>query len=424
MTLASVLTGGTFRAAVAKIDVTPADPQYLAGYAPRKSVGIHDRIYHRLLLLNDGEASFLLISSEFSSISAEYSDRIIQAISQKSGIPTANIWWTVTHTHSAPNFGPGSSLSAVLFAAAKSDRAQPYTDPKYTELVEQKLFEGVALVTQQLEPAKLAVGWGFSQANINRRARDASDRITLGMDPDGPVDRRIGLLRIDRADGKPLALVGNYAMHGTVLNSRSLAISGDAPGIVAQYVEEKIGAPMLYINGAAGNIAPLYSQYSSPESGHLDQFRVLLGDRILKANQSMLSSTDQVKLSPSAISVITPRREGLGWPEELAHYTKSDAQGRPQVIIPIKCLRINQDIMIWSAPLELFCEVSSEIRERSPFEHTFYFGYANGWLGYLPTATELKMGGYEASVSPYSGRAAGDLTEAVLAHFKGLPRNP
>lgn len=29
-------------------------------------------------------------------------------------------------------------------------------------------------------------------------------------------------------------------------------ISGDVPGIIAEYVERKVGAPMLFINGAEG----------------------------------------------------------------------------------------------------------------------------------------------------------------------------
>lgn len=421
---APVGTAGTFRAAAAKVSVTPNNAQVLAGYTPRVSSHVHDQIYHRLLLLDDGVNALLLISSDFSSINCDYRDRIAARIEGEFGIPVSNIWWSVTHTHSAPDFGPPHSLSAVLHGAAGRNRSPVPSDPEYTAMVEQKLFEGVQLVKQHLEPAALAVGWGFSQANINRRARDTQNRITLGMDPDAAVDRRIGLLRIDRADGTPLALVANYAMHGTVMSSRSTAISGDAPGAVAQYVEDAIGAPMLYINGAAGNLAPLYSQRDCPAEGHLDQFCVLLGNRILEANKAMSSSTNRVKLHLTTLAVTTPRKEGLGWPDDLANYTKMDAQGRPQVVIPIKCLRINHDTVIWSAPLELFCEISNEIRNLSPFEHTFYFGYADGWLGYLLTESEMNLGGYEATTSPFSGRAALDLTERVLTHLKELPRNP
>ena len=216
-----------------------------------------------------------------------------------------------------------------------------------------------------------------------------------------------------------MALIANYPIHGTVMGGENLLISGDAPGIVSSYVEEKLGAPLLFINGAAGNLAPIYSVYPSPEAGHLGEFRVLLGDKILEANSKILKTTNEVKLNPGAITVETPRKEGLGWPAHFGKYTRTTNTGVNMVRLPIRFLRINEDIAIWSAPLELFCEISNEIRDRSPFPYTFYFGYTNGWLGYFLTEEEYKYGGYEPTVSPYTPQSASDLTEAVSTYLQG-----
>ena len=92
--------------------------------------------------------------------------------------------------------------------------------------------------------------------------------------------------------------------------------------------------------------------------------------------------------------------------------------------MPVRFLKINNDIGIWSAPIELFCEVSNEVRERSPFQYTFYYGYTNGWLGYLPTEDEWQYGGYEVeSVSPFTPAAAGELTELVVGYLEGKIKN-
>ncbi len=48
-----------------------------------------------------------------------------------------------------------------------------------------------------MPPRKSGIGWGFAQANINRRARFSDGNTKLGMNPGGPVDRRIGLLRLE-----------------------------------------------------------------------------------------------------------------------------------------------------------------------------------------------------------------------------------
>jgi hypothetical protein len=100
-------------------------------------------------------------------------------------------------------------------------------------------------------------------------------------------------------------------------------------------------------------------------------------------------------------------------------YKRTTKAGAKIIRLPVRFLKINDDVAIWSAPLELFCEVSDEIRDRSPFPYTFNFGYTNGWLGYLLTEEELQYGGYEPGVSPYTPSAAKGLTEAVMSYLQG-----
>jgi neutral ceramidase len=408
----------TFKASVVKIDITPTDSQNLLGYGPRNSTGTNDPIFHKIVALDDGTTQFFLISSDICLISPAEYDRVAARIQKLYGIEPLNVWWTVTHTHSAPEVG-----SPGMYATYLADRLVEL-DPAYTEMMEQKLIDGIKEARAKLAPAKMGTGWGFSQANINRRAIDVDGKASLGLNPDGPVDRRIGLMRIDKEDGSPLALIANYAIHGTVLGPQNTLISGDAPGVVAEYVEDKIGAPVLFINGAAGNLAPIYSVYPSPRAGHLGQFRVLLGDRIIEANEKIMSTTDEVKIVSGSQTLETARKPDLAWPKELAAYSRTATEGVNFVRMPVRFLKINNDIAIWSAPIELFCEVSNEVRERSPFAYTFYYGYTNGWFGYMPTKEEWAFGGYEVErVSPFTPAAAEALTALVLSYFEGKIKN-
>lgn len=405
----------SFRAAVVKIDITPDIPKQLLGYGARLSTGVHDRIYHRIIVLDDGTTQFYLVSTEICLTSPSEYDHVASLLNKKLGIKPANFWWTVSHTHSAPEVGvPG------LAEAFMGDRYKHEVDTAYTKFIEQSLITGIEEARKKLEPAKLGAGWGFSQANINRRAIDADGKASLGLNPDGPVDRRIGLIRIDKKDGSPLALIVNYPIHGTVLGQESVEISGDVTGIVSEYVEQKTGAPVLFINGAAGNLAPIYSVYPDPRSGHLSQFRVLLGDKIIDANKKLTGLTDSVKLTTGSITVEGPRKKGLSWPTYLNNYSRTTKDGINLVKLPVRFLKINEDISIWATSLELFCEISNEVRDRSPFPFTFYYGYTNGWLGYLPTEDEWKHGGYEVDVvTPFTPAMGRTLTEAVVAYLEG-----
>jgi neutral ceramidase len=402
-----------FRAGAAKTDITPDKPQPLRGYSnPRISTGVHHRIFHRIVMMDDGEEVFVLISTDLCNVPAVTSDRFTASIARRLGIPRTNVWWSVTHTHSAPYYGSRPSASPPKEHGTKWDSS-------YDAPVEAALMAGVLEARDHMVPAKLGVGWGYAAANINRRARNADGTTWLGMNPEGPVDRRIGLLRLDEAaSGKTLALIANYAMHGTVLGSTNTLITGDAPGYVSEAVEQAIGAPVLYINGAAGNLAPLYSVPAATSSlNHLPRFKVLLADPILDANRRITRSTDEVRLHPRKIHVETPTNTERAWPEALQDYRRSE-ETSPRVAIPLRSLRINDDILIWALPLELFCEISNEVRDRSPVPYTFYFGYTGGGLGYLPSPEEFPHGGYEVGKTYFTPGTPGLLIDAVLGIAK------
>ena len=415
---ASGISGAApFRASVVKIDITPDKPQWLLGYGPRQSTGVHDRLYHRIVAMDDGATQFFLISTDICLYSPSVYDDVLSALQAETGIKPLQVWWTVTHTHSAPEVGPPGLAGVFMGSRYEHDH-----NTEYTAWAKRKLIEGIKEARLKLQAARLGVGWGMAMANINRRGLDVVGEAFLGLNPDGPADREIGLIRLERADGTLLALIANYAMHGTVLGPPNVLISGDAPGIVAEYVEQKLGAPMLYINGAAGNMAPIYSVYPDFASGHLSQFRALVGDKIIAGNALIAHTTPEVRLALGEQIVETPRKPNLGWAPDLGKYLRTTSAGEAVVRLPIRFLRVNDDVAIWAAPLELFCEVAINVRNLSPFPYTFYFGYCNGWLGYMPTKAEFPHGGYEPSVSPYTPRAEEDVLRTVVSYFQGSAR--
>lgn len=404
-----------FRAAVVKVDITPKTPQWLMGYGPRKSTGVHMPIFHRIAALDDGATQAYIVASDLCLFSPTVYDDVTATLQKELGVEPRQLWWTVTHSHSAPEVGPPGMYDVLL--KGRSDH--PW-DREYCEFTKSSLVAGIREAREKLVPARVAIGTGISRANINRRARDADGKISLGLNPDGPTDRQIGLIRIERPDGSPLGFMANYAMHGTVLAASMLQVSGDGPGTVSRYVEEKLGAPVLYINGAAGNLAPIYTVQDLAKS-HIGEFRVLLGDRILEANQALGSGGTDGKLWLGQTWIETPRKEGLGWSDELKAYGSKSSSGADLVRIPVRVLRIN-DTILWGSPVELFCEIALRVRAESPFRHNFFFGYSNGWLGYLPTAQAFREGGYEPKTSPFSEQAEKDYTEGVISFLQGVPR--
>src|SRR5690606_18361290 len=155
---------GSFRAAVVKVDITPETPQWLRGYNPRKSTGVHDRLYHRIIALDDGKTQFYLVSSDLVSVPPAEYHKVTALLEDSFGIDPLNVWWSATHTHSAPEVAAqfeGVPYPSMANRRKLSDAHE--IDTNYTAMVEKKLVDGVIKARNNLAPARLGVGWGFSQ---------------------------------------------------------------------------------------------------------------------------------------------------------------------------------------------------------------------------------------------------------------------
>jgi hypothetical protein len=100
------------RAAAVKVDITPQDSQWLLGYQARQSNGVHDNIYHRVLALDTGETSFYLISTDACLYSPSFHDTVMRGF-RAGPVSTRRVWWSVTHTHAAPELGPPDMQGAA-----------------------------------------------------------------------------------------------------------------------------------------------------------------------------------------------------------------------------------------------------------------------------------------------------------------------
>ena len=413
---------GKLRASCVKVDITPAKPVLMQAYPrPGPSEGVLDRIYHRVVALDDGETQVFLISSDLAIVRYDVYREFSQRLARETGIRPEQVWWNTTQTHSGPQVGLEPEDSGTFKA-----------NPDYSAWLKRALIDAIVEARKKLEPARLGVATGMSMANINRRPREIDGSVPyVGLNPEGPVDRQIGLIRLERADGSLLALIASYAMHGTVLpvnGPEFLLISGDAQGVVAEYVEEKTGAPLLLMSGAEGDVAPIYSTITMPHAknqglNHLSQFKVLLGDRILAANRSVAATATEVRLWTGRTMIETPLKEKQTvWYQEAMRGLKRETDdGVTLVRIPVDFLKINREILLWAAPLELFGEIAMKVRDRSPFPYTFFYGLNNGYLGYLTTRKAFAEGGFEPRISPYTEQAEEDLTSGVLNAVWALP---
>jgi hypothetical protein len=64
------------------------------------------------------------------------------------------------------------------------------------------------------------------------------------------------------------------------------------------------------------------------------------------------------------------------------------------ISVVLQAFRIG-DLSVCAIPFEVFVEIGLELKQKSPYGLAFTISHANGSHGYLPTAGQHELGGYE-----------------------------
>src|SRR3954463_16799759 len=96
---------GAIQAGVARVDVTPEESIWLAGFARRthRSEGVRMHIFAKALALRDEHGStVVLVTSDLLGFTGALSDDIAARVQKQVGISRDRLAFNASHTHSAP----------------------------------------------------------------------------------------------------------------------------------------------------------------------------------------------------------------------------------------------------------------------------------------------------------------------------------
>ena len=412
------------KAGAAQVEITPDPGVWLTGYASRTqpATGTHDPLFARALYLESGATRTALAVADIIGFDDHLVERIRQGAAAADLHPS-HVMLAATHTHSAPSIRCLHRMAPV--------------DPQAMERAAQGMIQAIVTAAKAAENAAIGAGFTTGSIGVNRRQRASDGRILLEPNPGGPVDRQVGVLRVEgevarsRATATaaaglaagPICVMLNHACHGVVLDADNLLYSADWPGAAARTVRDAVGAGVAMVtNGACGDINPA-------ERGSFEAME-RQGAAIARSGLDILNRiqlSSQVRLDAAARRVelptraLTPqeaaqtlertrgdleraRESGnpaairacevvLPWAQEMVDLAAGGAPPQP-VIAEIQAIAID-DIALVGLPGEVFVEIGMNIRAASPFRDTFIIGYANRSVGYLPTRAAFDEGGYE-----------------------------
>jgi hypothetical protein len=373
------------RAGAAKVDITPAPDAALpmSGYANRTEgfKSIHDDLNVRAIVVDDGASQAALIGCEVIGISGALWERITDRLTQATRIPRDHIMLASVHTHAAPAIG---TYNEPVEGEAARRRAE------YVQKLEDAVLTAVRQAQASLRPARIGFGAGKANVSMNRRARDADGGWMLGNNPEGVSDKTVAVIKFETLSGDPLAIVANYAVHGTVLGPGNLQISSDLPGATSRVVEKHYGGIVVapWTSGAAGDQDPIYRV--GTDFRNVAALGQLLGEEVIRVADGITTST-RARIRGMQKVVTCPGKRTVQSPGPNREYKTEDADPVP---IRLSLLVIN-DIAIAGVSGEVLTNIGLRLKKESPFTRTIMVTHCNGSSGYLPDDAAYDQVSYE-----------------------------
>ena len=276
----------------------------------------------------------------------------------------------------------------------------------------------VSLATQavgRLQPARLSLGGGSVDFPMNRR--EFTERgVILGVNPRGPVDRSVPVLRIDSAEGKLVGVVFGAACHNTTFGARDNQVSGDFAGVAQSFVEREFpGAQAMFMQGLAGDANPYPNSLNDPakrpaveiarEHGASLGREVtrVLGNALKPVNGPLRAAFENVALplqKPPARAELEKTTAKAGstqkWVADQMLARLVGGEPLPEhYTAPVTVWQFGGDLTLVGLPGEVVVDYVRLIEDAVGPLKLWLSAYCNDTFGYLPSARVLREGGYE-----------------------------
>ncbi|MEO2006655.1 MAG: neutral/alkaline non-lysosomal ceramidase N-terminal domain-containing protein, partial [Candidatus Poribacteria bacterium] len=346
-----------FMAGAATVDITPPLGGKMAGYAGRDdgSQAIADPLQAKALVFADGATKAAIIANDLLGLPSARVAGIRERVAAATDIPPASVMVCCSHTHFGPEVEDGSADA-------------------YVDVLCDQLATAAILANASLRPARMGHGAGSvdtisfnrhtllpgGKAQTNYRMPADTSGLTFG-----PIDPTVRVLRVEGADGAPIASLINFACHPVTSTDRMLTLSADYPGHAMNVIESEEGGVCLFGLGCAGNIVPIRREGAYPR-----MIGQTLGGEALKVWQ-WIETSDETSDESHAIrsashDLVLPLKEG------------------GEETIEVSVLAVGE-IAFLALPGEIFVEIGLDIANRAGAHGLFTFTMGNGYVGYIAT---------------------------------------
>jgi len=394
----------TMPVGVAKVDITPGFPIRLAGYGGRKdeSQRVAGRIWAKALAIgsDEDEGPVVLVSVENCTLPTAGVVAISGRLRSRAGVRRQRFVVCATHTHSGPRISDhGRKQYWYADTPEQQERIVRYTR-QLSQWIEQVAMEAL----EARKPARLAWAQGSLKFAANRRLLKDGKWTGFGVNPAGPVDHDMPMLRAVDAQGKLMAVLVNYACHCTSLRGNFKQIHGDWAACAQEYIEaEHPGAVALVTIGCGADSDPC--PHGTVE--FCKQHGRALADEVKRLLEGEFKAVDATLVAHSRPLVVAYRqppsleelgeRAGRSWAlESLKGQIERGEKPPTARTLQIATWVFGDDLAMVFLSDEVVVDYALRMKRETDATRLWINAYTDDVSCYIASKRVLKEGGYEA----------------------------
>jgi neutral ceramidase len=430
LSAAPLLFSAAYRAGVATVVITPKEPIYLSGYASRThpSEGVIIDLKAKALVIRDTSGQqTVIVTTDLIGLPRAIADPVAARIQKSYGIDRAHILLNASHTHTGPLLMNNLSLMFELNAHDEE------VVRRYSQQLTEDLVALVGTAIQNMAPAKLWFRNGRAHFAVNRR-EPGPGGMKIGVNPTGPTDPDVPVLKVTGLDGQLRAVLFGYACHNTTLTGNVYKISGDYAGFAQRDIEKAhpaATAMFLMLCGADQNPNPrgtleLAEQHGAelaeavmgvlsgkmqPVRGRVRAaFQVVdldFAHHTRETFESRLQDKNQWRVR-HAKAMLRTYEEG----QPIRHYP-----------YPVQAITFDRSLTMLALGGEVVVDYDLRVKKEYGAKDLIVAGYSNDVMSYVPSLRVLKEGGYEADESMIYYGLPGPYAENVEGRIMGAIHN-
>ena len=415
---AGALWGGDFKAGFGRRQITPPLPILMAGFDARTkpAEAVANDLWTKALAFEDSTGQKLIvITVDLVTIPQPMIDMVAARVTHQNNIDRSHLVINMSHTHSGP----------MLDWPPHTEREMMQRIEAYRNHVIDSMTEAAAAAVADLQPATVAYSTGKVGFSRNRRERAPNGGWIFGMDPNGPVDQTVPVLRVFASGGKLRGVLFGLSCHPSVLTYEFFMISGDYAGVAqADWEKAHPGATGMFMQLCGGD----QNTYPRRKVELVEKYGNELATEVARVTEGPMKAvhgplktamlTTELPFAPFSLEQYEKQAKDpdalvRSHAERMLKQYESGQPPLPGLPYTMQAIQFGKDLTLLTMNGEVVVDYCLRVKKEYGAEGMIVAGYSNARPCYIPSLRVLKEGGYEARDAILMGSLPGPLGDQV-----------